>query len=49
MKNILIIANGDTANVFLKRISNTDLTKKKYYVVYYEDKTLPEYRMSASS
>jgi len=42
MKNILLITHGKTAKSFLKRVMNTDLNKKKYHVVYYDEKTLPE-------
>lgn len=42
MKKILIIADGKNAARFLKRVVTTDATNNKYYVVYYNDRTLPE-------
>ena len=42
MKNILIIAHGQTAQIFLKRVANTDLSKKRYFIVYYDDNTLDQ-------
>lgn len=42
MKNILLIAHGKAAKVFIKRVMNSDLNNKKYHVVYYDEKTLPE-------
>ena len=41
MKNILIIAHGQTGKIFLQRVSNTDLSNKRYFVLYYDDNTLP--------
>ena len=40
MKNILIIANGETANRFLQRLISSDATKNRYFIVYYDDKTI---------
>ena len=42
MKNILLIAHGKAAKSFLQRVMNSDLNNKKYHVVYYDEKTLPE-------
>ncbi len=42
MKHILIIANGKAAKAFLTRVMRSDLNNKKYHVVYYDDKTLPQ-------
>lgn len=42
MKNILLIAHGKAAKVFIKRVMNSDLNNKKYHVVYYDERTLPE-------
>jgi hypothetical protein len=40
VKKILIIADGITANRFIQRIVQTDTTNNRYYIVYYNDKTL---------
>ncbi len=42
MKHILIVAHGKTAKVFLSRVLHSDLNKKKYSVVYYDEQTLPD-------
>lgn len=42
MKKILIIADGKTARRFLQRVISSDATNNKYYVVYYNEATLPE-------
>jgi hypothetical protein len=42
MKNILLIAHGKVAKVFINRVMNSDLNNKKYHVVYYDDKSLPQ-------
>lgn len=42
MKKILIIADGKTAKRFLQRVISSDATKNKYFVVYYNDATLPD-------
>ncbi len=42
MKNILLIAHGKAAKAFIKRVMHSDLNNKKYHVVYYDEKTLPE-------
>ena len=42
MKKILIIADGKTAKRFLQRVISSDATTNKYFVVYYNDTTLPE-------
>jgi hypothetical protein len=42
MKKILIIADGKTAQRFLQRLISSDATSNKYYLVYYNDETLPE-------
>ncbi len=44
MKKILIIADGITAHRFLQRVISSDATENRYYIVYYNDKTLPETR-----
>jgi hypothetical protein len=45
MKKILIIADGITANRFLQRLISSDATNNKYYIIYYNDKTLPESKL----
>ncbi len=42
MKNILILADGKTAYNFLARANEIDLSKKRFLVVYYDDKSIPE-------
>jgi hypothetical protein len=42
MKKILLILHGKTSKVFLDRVMNSDLNNKKYHIVYYDDKTLPD-------
>jgi len=42
VKKILIIADGVTAHRFLQRVISSDVTENRYYIVYYNDKTLPE-------
>ena len=42
MKHILLIVHGKTAKVFLQRIMLSDLNNKKYHIVYYDEKTLPD-------
>lgn len=42
MKKILIIADGKTAKRFLQRVISSDATNNKYFVVYYNESTLPE-------
>ena len=42
MKHILLIAHGKAAKSFISRVMNTDLSNKKYHVVYYDEKSLPE-------
>ena len=42
MKKILIIADGKTAQRFLQRVFSSDATNNRYYIVYYNDKTLPQ-------
>jgi len=42
MKKILIIADGKTANRFLQRLISSDATNNKYYIVYYNERTLPQ-------
>ncbi len=42
MKKILIIADGKTAKRFLQRVISSDATNNKYFVVYYNEATLPE-------
>jgi hypothetical protein len=49
MKKILIIADGKTAHRFLQRVISTDATSNKYFVVYYNDKTLPETKVEKFS
>ncbi len=44
MKHILLIVHGKASQAFLKRIMNTDLSNKKYHVVYYDEKSLPQER-----
>ncbi len=44
MKKILIIADGVTAHRFLQRVISSDATENRYYIVYYNEKTLPELR-----
>jgi len=41
MKKILIVADGMTAKAFLQRVANLDAAGNRYYVVYYNDSTLP--------
>ncbi len=42
MKHILIIAHGKIAKALILRVMHSDLNNKKYHVVYYSEKTLPE-------
>ena len=49
MKKILIIADGKTAKRFLQRVISTDATNNKYFVVYYDDETLPETKVEKFS
>ncbi len=42
MKDILIIADGDSAKVFLTRVSDLISPKKRFHVVFYHRKTLPD-------
>lgn len=42
MKKILILADGKTAERFLQRLISSDASNNKYYVVYYNDRTLPK-------
>ena len=42
MKNILLIAHGKAAKSFIDRVMNSDLNNKKYHVVYYDEKSLPQ-------
>jgi hypothetical protein len=44
MKKILIIADGIVAKHFLERVINTHSSQSKYFVVYYDSKTIPEKR-----
>ncbi len=41
MKNILIVASGDSAKVFLSRISDLVSKNRRFHVVYYQKKSLP--------
>lgn len=41
MKNILILADGIVAKHFLERVVENVSLKNSYYIVYYDDKTIP--------
>jgi hypothetical protein len=45
MKHILLIVHGKTGKVFLERVMNLEVHNKKYHVVYYDEKTLPDERL----
>ncbi|WP_281950814.1 COG3400 family protein [Nitrosophilus kaiyonis] len=42
MKNILILADGIVAKHFLERVVQNYVTDNEYFVVYYDEKILPE-------
>ncbi len=49
MKKILIIADGKTAKRFLQRVISSDATNNKYFVVYYNETTLPDTKVEKFS
>jgi hypothetical protein len=42
MKNILVIADGETAKVYLSRVLDMAGSNKKFFVLYYQEKSLPK-------
>ncbi len=42
MKDILILADGKTAKEFLERVKSIDLSKKRFFIVYYDDELFDE-------
>ncbi|RUM67305.1 MAG: potassium transporter TrkA [Sulfurospirillum sp.] len=42
MKNILLLLNGNIAKSFLARLKEVDLSKKRFFIVYYDDDTICE-------
>ncbi len=45
MKKILVIADGKIAQRFLQRIASSDTTDNRYYILYYNEKTLPDIKV----
>ncbi len=43
MKNILVIAKGNSAKAFLEKIKQIDLSKKRFYILYYDEVLGEEY------
>ncbi len=43
MKNILVIAKGNSAKAFLEKIKQIDLSKKRFYILYYDEALGEEY------
>jgi len=37
MKNILVLADGKIAKKFIERVKDIDLSKKRFFIVYYDD------------
>jgi len=42
VKNILLLLHGTMAKSFLERLSSIDLSKKRFFIVYYDDDTVNE-------